>query len=345
MSMPNKDLVYVRASVARKCNLDCVYCPKPEGMENRVPPFLSGATLNPEAYVRCLEHIARQGVSGISFTGGEPTLNGSLAWIVEKARELFDRVEITTNGYRFVEILPNLQHNLDVVKVSLDTLDRHAFERLTRGSTYSYSRALTAIETVARSDITVGINIVAMASTIEYIFDVIDFASELNRRLNKRNVYVSVLDFFYSPSRKDIWEKNFIPMEQLIPTLRSRYGDPVAHDRFGCRFCWFSGAGADIRLKDSYGPTYRAPKCTDCKHYCQEGIYGLKLSMEGWVTTCPTGDPNYGVQLTDDMTPQRADAILSPLLADIRHSALDHGSFDKMVGLHGLHPASSTKTI
>lgn len=344
MSMPDGDPIYVRASVARKCNLDCIYCPKPEGMENRVPHFLSGAILDPKAYVRCLEHIARQGISGVSFTGGEPTLNRHLPWIVMRARHFFDRVEVTTNGYGFVEMLPRLQHNLDVVKVSLDTIDQEAFEYLTKGSGHSYNQALKTIETVADLGVRVGINIVAMASTIGYISDVIDFASNLKGRLGKKNVYVSVLDFFYSPSRKGDWEKNFIPIEQLIPIFRNRYGDPATHDRFGCRFYWFAGDDVDIRLKDSFGPTHRATKCSNCAHYCQEGIYGLKLSMEGWVTTCPTGDPNYGVQLTGDMTAEQANAILSPLIGDIKHSALDHGSFDKMVGLHGLQPISCHTT-
>ena len=341
MSMPEGDPVYVRASVARRCNFNCVYCPKTEGMENRVPNYLSGATLKPKAYMRCLEHIARQGILGVSFTGGEPTLNRDLPWIVKKARQLFDRVEITTNGYRLVEILPQLAHNLDVVKVSLDTLDQERFEQLTSGGRDSFHRALTTIETAAESGIRVGINVVAMRSTIGHIPDVIDFASKLNKRLDERIVYVSVLDFYYSPSRRHFWEKNFVPMEQLVPEFRKLYGNPVIHERFGCRFCWFDGGAVDIRLKDSFAATYRAPKCTNCPHYCQEGIYGLKLSAEGWVTTCPTGDPDYGVQLFDDMTIQRADAILAPLISDIRQSDLEYGSFEKMLRLHGLHLASS----
>ena len=98
MLMPNGDPIYVRASIARRCNLDCVYCPKPEGMENRVPDALKGRVLDAPAYARCLAHLARQGILGVSFTGGEPTLNGDLPWLAAQARVHFTRVELTTNG-------------------------------------------------------------------------------------------------------------------------------------------------------------------------------------------------------------------------------------------------------
>src|SRR5665213_43697 len=93
IKIPEPDPIYVRASVSGKCNLNCVYCPKKEGMENRVPDMLRGNNLTVEEYGRNLTHLARNGIRGISFTGGEPTLNPDLPEIITIARKIFERVE------------------------------------------------------------------------------------------------------------------------------------------------------------------------------------------------------------------------------------------------------------
>ncbi len=46
MLMPNPDPIFLRASVSDRCNLHCIYCPKTEGMENRVPSNLRGHSLH-----------------------------------------------------------------------------------------------------------------------------------------------------------------------------------------------------------------------------------------------------------------------------------------------------------
>lgn len=338
MSMPEGDPIFVRASVARHCNLDCVYCPKAEGMENRVPDAIRGLTLDAPSYVRCLEHIARQGISGVSFTGGEPTLNSDLPWLAAQARKHFPRVELTTNGLNFVEMLPNLSDHLDVVKISLDSLEDRTFKAITRGRKEGLDHARTSIEAAATAGLRVGINFVAMKSTVHFMSDIIEYARDINSHTKQSNIYVSILDFYFSPSRRKFWLKEFIPAEYLERELSNLYGPPRIHTRFGCRFLWFEAAGVDIRLKDSFGATQRASKCSRCPHYCQEGIYGLKLSAEGWVTTCPTNDPKYGIRLTGEMTDEQVDELLAALMADIESSKPDQHSFRRMLDVHGLCP-------
>ena len=338
MSMPEGDPIFLRASVSRHCNLDCVYCPKPEGMENRVPDALKGQTLDTHAYIRCLAHIARQGILGISFTGGEPTMNRDLPVLIAQARELFARVELTTNGLNFPKMLPQLSQHLDIVKVSLDSLDVNLFTTLTHGRRDDFDYARAAIEAASRAGLRVGINVVAMQSTIHRFPEIVEYARTINEQYQEYTVYVSVLDFYYSPSRRHVWEREFVPAEYLENEFSKHYGLPRSHTRFGCRFFWFDANGVDIRLKDSFGATQRARKCENCLHYCQEGIYGLKLSTEGWVTTCPTGDPKYGFRLTGETTDKQADELLAPLISDIKYSGPNPQSFEKMLETHGLRP-------
>lgn len=334
---PKPDPIFVRASVASACNLNCVYCPKKEGMENRVPAHLLGKNLTADEYCRNLSHLARNGITGVSFTGGEPTINSELPKIIAGARKMFQRVELTTNGLRLEEMLPSLLPHLDLLKVSLDAVDADMVSRITRGLPFESERAISSIKLGCSAGLKVGVNVVVMRSNYSQIEAIIDQCRDINTS-GPGSTYVSLLDFYYSAENRTFWEQEFIPLNILEQTFTQLYGNPVKQERFGCRFYWFDANGVQVRFKDSNGATHRAPKCQKCPLYCQEGIYGLKHSVEGWVTTCPTGDTNYGVQLTPSLTDSEADRLLDNLLSDIRNARPDPNSFQTLLMTHGLVP-------
>lgn len=336
MLTPRADPVYVRASVAATCNLTCLYCPKDEGMENRVPATLRGRTLTLDQYRTNLSHLARNGIRGISFTGGEPTLNRQLPELIGAASGLFERVELTTNGRFLAEMLPAIAPRLALLKVSLDSVDSGVNGRLTAGSEEDTHRAIRAIRLSCAAGLRVAVNTVVMRSTVAGLDDVISLCRSVNSEGHPGRTYLSLLDFYYSDERRDFWESEFFPVGELEELFAARYGSPTMQDRFGCRFIWFDAHGVEVRFKDSYGATQRAAKCYKCKRYCQEGIYGLKHSVEGWVTTCPNGDPSLGVYLSPGLSDEEADRLLLPLLDDIRNSQPDSGSFATMLKTHRL---------
>lgn len=338
MSMPKDDPIFVRASVADKCNLTCVYCPKREGMENRVPPELAGNHLTTEQYVSNLTHIARNGIRGISFTGGEPTLNPDLPKIVRSAAGLFERVELTSNGFRLREMLPALAPHLDVLKISMDTTNADLAKLITQSPHDEPGRAADCILAAAEMGLTVGVNTVVMRSTVPDIHRTIQFARSVNKRYMAGNVYLSLLDFYYSPERRAVWEREFVPIETLAYDFEQKYGQRKTQRRFGCTFYWFEADGVEVRFKDSMGTTHRAPKCAGCKHYCQEGIYGLKHSIEGWVTNCPNRESTLGVYLKPGISDMEADGLLRTLISDIHTAAPSVNSFNTLIDTHGLRP-------
>jgi len=342
MSTHEPDPVYVRASVSGRCNLTCVYCPKQEGMENRVPALLKGRVLQPSDYCNNLSHLARNGVRGICFTGGEPTLNPSLPILVAHAAHEFDRVELTTNGRFLEEMLPQLAPHLDLLKVSFDVADRQLSRSLTAGTARDYDRALNAIRLGCAAGLPVGVNVVVMKSTMQQVDQVVSVVRLLNREGHTGRAYVSLLDFYYSAERRDFWEREFVPIDGLAAEFARRFGPSVSHERFGCRFFWFDAEGVQVRFKDSFGSTHRAPKCTGCKYYCQEGVYGLKHSAEGWVTTCPTGDDSYGVHLSPGLSPDEVDRRLGSLLGDVAAAKPSNDTFRTMLTTHDLRPEAVT---
>jgi molybdenum cofactor biosynthesis enzyme MoaA len=307
-------------------------------MENRVPAHLSGRLLTVAEYCRNLDHLVRNGLKGIAFTGGEPTLNPHLPELIRYAAKRFERVELTSNGRHLDEMLPRIAPHLHLLKVSLDTTDPAFAKEITNGTLGEVERADTAIRTACAFGLKVAINAVVMRANLAELNKIIELCRDINQRGYPGKAYVSLLDFYYSNEKRAIWEREFVPISELAAEFEQRFGPKVAQSRFGCTFYWFNADGVDVRFKDSLGATHRAEKCSRCILYCQEGIYGVKHSVEGWVTTCPTGDPRYGAHLAPDLTDAEADAILAPLLRDIAKARPDNNSFKTMLERHNLNP-------
>ncbi|WP_328939187.1 radical SAM protein [Streptomyces tauricus] len=335
---PNPTLRYVRASVADRCNLSCVYCPKQTGMENFVPASFANHRLSTADYCRTLEHIAAAGFNGISFTGGEPTLNKDLPVIVEHARGIFQRVEMTTNGRFLPRQLDQLAPHLDLVKVSLDSTDPELSHRIMRGRRVDFDRASTAIKASLETGVNVGVNVVAMRQNLDEIEKVIDLARRM-RRETGGTIYVSVLDLYYTDETRQFWLDEFVPLDDIIGTFEQRYGAGDWQHRRGTEFGWFVTEDVQVRFKSSYASTYRSARCDTCPVYCQEGMYALKLSVEGWVTLCPSNSEDMGTLLPAGIEPEEAQRRLGPLMDELRSTRRVKDSFEQMLARRDLELA------
>lgn len=331
------DLLYVRASVHSKCNLNCAYCAKEDGMENKVPPRLRGQRLSVDAYCRNLDRLARNGIRAISFTGGEPSLNPDLPRLVRFARNHFDRVELTSNGYRLLEMMDDLCPSLTLLKISLDAVSPDLAAKISGTRASPLRAALSAVESAARAGLPVAINVVAIRSNLDEIPKLVDICREINREQGREICHLSVLDFYYSAERRDFWEHEFVHADELMARLTALYGNPHRQHRFGCGFSMFEADGVHIRLKDSVRVTRRAKMCGTCPNYCQEGVYALKHSVEGWITCCPVND-GFGVHLSPELSERDADERISILVDTIRGSKPDYNSFERMLSENKLQP-------
>jgi molybdenum cofactor biosynthesis enzyme MoaA len=329
---PDETLRFLRASVASQCNLNCVYCPKDAGMENHVPAALRGQRLPFDAYLRALHAVAATGVvGGISFTGGEPTLNPRLPHLVAAARSWYERVELTTNGRHLPQQLPELAEHLDVIKVSLDAADRDLSHAIMRGQPADHDRALDAIRLSLAEGLTVGVNVVVMRRNLAQLAAVIRTVADLHAQAGAGTVYVSLLDLYYTASTRQLWQQEFVPLDALADRLADELGDGIQQHRSGCVIRWFTYGGVQIRVKDSHESTYRGARCHSCTRYCQEGFYGLKLSVEGWLTPCPSSDENLGVHLAADLDGTELRDRITPLTRELTATELAEDSFEQFL--------------
>jgi len=120
----------LRVSLTDRCSLRCTYCMPAEGLQ-----WLPGDQLltTPEL-LRLIGLAVGNGVDTVRLTGGEPLLRPDVVDIVRSIAGLPQRPEVslTTNGLRLPGLAaPLADAGLRRVNISLDTLDRETFTRLT----------------------------------------------------------------------------------------------------------------------------------------------------------------------------------------------------------------------
>jgi cyclic pyranopterin phosphate synthase len=118
----------LRVSLTDRCSLRCTYCMPAEGL-----PWLPGEQmLTTTELLRLVAVAVRCGVDSVRLTGGEPLLRPDVVEVVTGIAALGVEVSMTTNGLRLPSLAAPLRDaGLRRVNVSLDTLDRETFRRLT----------------------------------------------------------------------------------------------------------------------------------------------------------------------------------------------------------------------
>jgi GTP 3',8-cyclase len=121
----------LRVSLTDRCNLRCTYCMPAEGLAWLPKDEL----LSDDEMVRLVAVAVGQGVTEVRFTGGEPLVRPGLEGIIARIAELRPRprMSLTTNGLGLAQRAQALRDaGLNRVNVSLDTIDRETFQRITR---------------------------------------------------------------------------------------------------------------------------------------------------------------------------------------------------------------------
>jgi cyclic pyranopterin phosphate synthase len=126
----------LRISVMDRCNFRCPYCMPKEQFHEHYRFLKSQERLSFEEIVRLARLFAGLGVRKLRLTGGEPLLRANLADLVGDLSGIpgIDDIALTTNGVLLGQHAVDLHANgLQRVTVSLDTLDKEIFKRLSGG--------------------------------------------------------------------------------------------------------------------------------------------------------------------------------------------------------------------
>ncbi len=126
-----RQINYLRISVTDRCNLSCVYCSI--GSLSYLP---RSEILSYEEIQRLVQVAASMGINKVRLTGGEPLLRPDLSKLVGMLSHIegIDDISLTTNGTLLSKYAVELKEaGLKRVNVSLDTLKRDRFKRITGG--------------------------------------------------------------------------------------------------------------------------------------------------------------------------------------------------------------------
>ena len=180
----NRKLDYLRVSVTDRCNLRCVYCMPPDGVEWKSHDSM----LTFEESLKICRVMADLGIRKIKITGGEPLVRRGLPSFIKKLKELpgIENVTLTTNGLLLKEFLNEAEKLLPnslpgSVNISLDALSVERFNLITRTKFSDTEKILKQIERLTKKNIPVKLNCVPIRSYNEdEIIPIVSLAKEKN---------------------------------------------------------------------------------------------------------------------------------------------------------------------
>lgn len=212
IDLQGRNIDYLRISVTDRCNLRCVYCMPEDG----ITPLTHDEILTFEELERICTCAAKLGIKKIKLTGGEPLVRLGIVDLVErvKAIEGIEQVTLTTNGVLLGKMASGLaKAGLDCVNVSLDTLNRQEFARITRRD--ELPRVLSGIDEALKAGLRVKINCVPTGkSDLDGLMKIAAIAKE-------KPIQVRFIEMMPIGLGEQF---NGIPKEQLKTCMEDQFG-------------------------------------------------------------------------------------------------------------------------
>ncbi len=263
----------LRVSVTEKCSLRCTYCMPEEGL----PAIPRQALLTPAEIGRLVGIAARDlGIHEVRFTGGEPLMRPDLAEILAATRAAAPGLPmaLTTNGIGLDKRLPALiAAGLTRVNISLDTVDREHFARLTRRDRLPAVLAGIAAAREAGLD-PVKVNAVLMRETLDGAAELLAWAVDAGVHL--RFIEQMPLD------ADGVWSREaLIDADELLAVLGTRFElEPIGRDdpSAPAELWHVVGTDATVGIIASVTRSF----CRECDR--------TRLTAEGAVASCLFGD-------------------------------------------------------
>ena len=263
----------LRVSITEKCSLRCTYCMPEEGL----PAIARNDLLTATEIGRLVGIAVRDlGVRDVRFTGGEPLMRNDLVEIIARSAEVADgaSISMTTNGIGLDKRVDALvAAGLDRVNISLDTVDRDHYARLTRRD--RLPAVFAGIQAAKDAGIApLKINAVLMRDTLNGAVDLLEWSLANNVRL--RFIEQMPLD------ADEAWARdNMIDAAELLAVLGERFTltQPHREDPSAPAEEWIvDGGTGTVGIIASVTRSF----CAACDR--------TRLTAEGTVRSCLFGD-------------------------------------------------------
>ncbi len=264
---------YLRISVTDRCNLRCRYCMPEEG----IPLISHNEILTYEEILRIVNVFAKEGISKVRITGGEPLVRKGIVEFISrlsKIKEIKD-LSLTTNGILLKDFAHELKKaGLKRVNISLDSLKRERFLEITGRD--GFERVWEGILEALKVGLSpIKINMVAIKGVND---DEIESFARLTIDLPLVVRYIE-----YMPSGNgDSWsEENIITVDQIKKRIENIVKlNPIPHSELDgpAKRYRIEGALGEIGLIGAVSEHF----CSDCNR--------LRLTPDGKIRTCLFSD-------------------------------------------------------
>ncbi len=305
-----REINYMRLAVTDRCNLRCHYCMPEEGI-NYVP---RASLMTYEEMVRIVSVFSKEGISKIRITGGEPFLRKDMMSFLKEISILPDlkKIHITSNGTLLIDKIDDLRRmGITSINLSLDTLDRERFFKITRRD--DFQKVMDCLDALLDAKFEVKINMVVLSQ--ENTDDIIPMV-ELAKNKNIAVRFIEEMPFNGTEGKGNDAYWSHI---QILEKIKSKY--PSAQKLIDPKYSTSSNYKID-NFKGSFGiiAAYSRTFCGSCNR--------IRMTPQGLIKTCLYDNGVFNVR---DLI--RAGATDEQLTAALK-SALGHRAKDGFEAEH-----------
>jgi cyclic pyranopterin phosphate synthase len=263
-----RQITDLRISITDRCNFRCVYCRSadPENYRDH-DEILSWPELDRLARV-----FLGLGISKIRITGGEPLVRDGVEDYIARLHALGVKdLSMTTNGHLLAERCERLiESGLRRINISLDSLDRTRFEKITR--TKSFGTVMGSIDIAQKSRLApVKINAVLVRGVND---DEVEAFAEFAR---ERGVIMRFIEFMPLDADRHWSRSVVVPAAEIYRRINARWPlQQIPHERSETarKYRFADGAPGEIGL---IAPVTQ-PFCGHCSR--------IRLTADGKLRTC-----------------------------------------------------------
>ncbi len=315
-----RTLDYLRLSVTDRCNFRCYYCMPEEGMN-----FASRhELLSFEELYRLSALFCKLGVRKIRITGGEPFVRAGLMLFLEKLSLLpgLEEITLTTNGTLIAKHIPALKRlGITKINLSLDSLNRERFFRITRRDTFE--EVYTVVMRLLEENFEVKLNCVLAAD--KNVADIIPFI-ELTKAYPLAVRFLEEMPF----NGGDSFDANNWTYKDIYQYISDHYPliEPLSSEKTSTSVNYrISGYAGTFGIIPSFSRTF----CGTCNR--------IRLSALGELRTCLYGAP--AANLRDMLRAGKTDEALVPFIETAISGRMENGFEAATHNKQGLHESMS----
>ena len=262
-----RNIDYLRISVTDRCNLRCIYCMPEEGIRLTEREKI----LQEPEIIRVCKVMAELGITKIKLTGGEPLVRPRIPGLIRQIKEIseIEKVTLTTNGILLKGQMKALaESGLDSLNISLDTLDRECFCKITRRDLLDGT--LDGIkEAMKYPEVQLKINCVPLGLEEQDLCGIAEFA-----RKNSVHVrFIEMMPIGYGSSFTGMsQEKIILLLEQKFGKMIPYNGKPLGNGP--CTYYTVDGFEGKIGFISAISHKF----CSQCNR--------IRLTSQGYLKTC-----------------------------------------------------------